>query len=226
MLLYEFDEPRAQERQDVIDELAATILQNCKPYLALTNALSTPVPHWLYRGMSEPPITRMGVGLLFPHNVRQDRKPRDTPPMIHKMIDDWLAKRFGWHPRSGGLFCSASPSSAQDFGTPCVIFPTGKFDYLWSENIVDMTSQVYGIVGIQSRSDMLAMNYTPWQQKINDRLEAGGWHYNEDFDLYMSTFTQYEMTLNCQSYYAVPFSVGTIRGIGIKDVYTAMKSMI
>lgn len=71
---------------------------------------------------------------------RLNRKPKDTPENIHAWLDDFLKKKFGWKPRSEGVFVATNPYSAEDFGPETyMFFPCNGYKYIWSSEIDDLT---------------------------------------------------------------------------------------
>ena len=91
---------------------------------------------WFYRGLSGH-ARRVGW-----RNVRADRRPKDTDPYVHKMFDSTLEELFGWKARSQGLFVTSDYTQAKDFGRPMLVFPTGKFDYVWSPKEEDSINTI------------------------------------------------------------------------------------
>lgn len=106
--------------------------------------------------------------------VRQDRKPKDSGEGLHKIWDEVLEDVFGWKPRSQGLFVTTDMDLAGDFGREYIVFPVGKWNYLWSKeahDAIDMLSRTK----IENRfSDMYKMVI---QREIIDK---GGLWYLDD----------------------------------------------
>lgn len=65
--------------------------------------------------------------------VRKDRQPRDTAPLIHKLMDDYFNDRFGMRVRSQGLFTIGDSFKSDAYGYPYYVFPVGEFKFLWGE---------------------------------------------------------------------------------------------
>jgi len=87
----------------------------------------------LYRGSNR--STHIGT-----KSVRQDRVPKDMPEDSHEAFDEAFDEVYGWKARSTGLFCTGNSNNAGSYGTVQIIFPIGKYEYLWSSNITDLYS--------------------------------------------------------------------------------------
>mgnify|MGYP007016029883 CR=1 FL=1 len=70
--------------------------------------------------------------------TRNDRNPKDTPVEISKIIDDLMEEKFGWRPRSSGVFAVPNINTANEYGRPYIFFPIGQYKYIWSPQIDDM----------------------------------------------------------------------------------------
>jgi len=86
---------------------------------------------------------RDGSKDYFTRSIRQDRIPKDMPQEISDEFDYMFKKRYGWKPRSQSIFVTGSHSSASAYGdTLYMIFPIGKFKFLWSSNISDLWTRI------------------------------------------------------------------------------------
>ena len=69
---------------------------------------------------------------------------------MHKMIYDDLntafSKKYGWSPRKEGIFCTGDSSQASMYGHPHIIFPTGRYKYIWSDEYQDLYISLSHIV--------------------------------------------------------------------------------
>ena len=113
-------------------EVAAKIRKECKFAIDLCRKNK----RWFYRGVSG---HHRKVG---EKSVRSERRPKDTDPYVHKMFDSTLEELFGWKARSSGLFVTSDYTQAKDFGSPMIVFPTGKFDYVWSPKEEDSINTI------------------------------------------------------------------------------------
>ena len=94
------------------------IRENCKPFLSEKVIM--------YRG------SKKDIPLMRKTRRRKMRKPKDTDIRIHKIADKFFMKKFGWKPRTQGVFAVGSRTSAMSYGRPYYFFPIGKFRYVWS----------------------------------------------------------------------------------------------
>ena len=71
----------------------------------------------------------------YKKRVRKNRRPKDTPLAVHKFVDKALKEKFGWKVRSSGLFCYSTNSHSAGY----FVFPIGKFEYVYSTRVDDLT---------------------------------------------------------------------------------------
>lgn len=134
--------------------------------------------------------------------VRKDRKPLDTHPDLAKLADQALAERFGWPPRSTGLFAFGKMGrlSTHDYGDPHRIFPMGEFKYVWSPRINDMTNRLLTLTMPREKD-------VPFNKEELDRIRHG--MQQELVPLYKDTGLEdaikgrAEIMLSCKSYVAL-----------------------
>jgi len=74
----------------------------------------------------------------FISNIRKDRNPTDTPENIHNLLDDAFQKKFGIRLRSNSIFLTFDTSTAESYGDLYVIFPVGKYEMYYNNNIDDL----------------------------------------------------------------------------------------
>ena len=119
--------------KDKLFNAIKAIHKNCQPYLlqwlyAFKGSLLKP----LYRGSNN-------KGDIFTSKTRQgDRKPLNTPPEIQKGIDDYFEKKYGHRYRSSSYFTTGLGSEARDYGKVYMIFPVGRFNYIYNPNVIDL----------------------------------------------------------------------------------------
>jgi len=105
----------------------ATIRSQCKPWLrAIKNCKSKE----LHRGYIPKDVVEI-------KNTRENREPKDTPRDIHTTIDVEFFKQFGWKVRTEGLFTYGHKVTGGYGTTDGLVFPMGKFDFVWSPGIRD-----------------------------------------------------------------------------------------
>lgn len=85
----------------------------------------------LYRGMS------MGKS-AFHGTIRTDRKPSDTAPDVHRVIDSWMADHGFLARRSNSLFVTTNRTAAGYYGERYIIFPLDGGDTTWFAGTDDL----------------------------------------------------------------------------------------
>jgi hypothetical protein len=71
---------------------------------------------------------------------RKERTSTDTPQALSDMLDIYFKSKFGWKPRSEGVFASSSISQASMYGKVYHIFPVNGYKYIWSPDVYDLFS--------------------------------------------------------------------------------------
>lgn len=107
--------------EDDVDEL---IQRDCQPWLKASQG------EVVYRGAKNKPYCYKGT-------VRTDRRPVDTKPELQIMFDNIIQKKYGFKPRSNGLFVTGNIGDATRYGRVYRITPIGKFKFLWSPLVRD-----------------------------------------------------------------------------------------
>jgi hypothetical protein len=78
--------------------------------------------------------------LMIEKVVRKNRKPKDTPSDMSKIIDDTFFKTLGVRLRSQGVFGVSKISTTIHYGYPWIFIPVGNFESYWSPHIHDLWS--------------------------------------------------------------------------------------
>lgn len=116
------------------------LASKCQPYINDMGRLVHEPNGWftglLYRGADK---LMSNYIIKKPH---VDRKPKDTPVELSEKIDDMMEKKFGWRPRSQGVFATFDAGVAHEYGDPYIFIPCGTYKYIWSPEIEDMFSLV------------------------------------------------------------------------------------
>jgi hypothetical protein len=94
-----------------------------------------------YRGMKKPYPQDEMVKII----PRSDRIPKDTQQELHDVADMILKEKFGWKPRSEGVFATSSYVEAHAYSNknPHIIFPVDGFKYIWSPKITDAYTNIF-----------------------------------------------------------------------------------
>lgn len=76
------------------------------------------------------------------HEIRRDRRPKDSSIEFHNIVDGWFLSRFGVSYRSQALFLTSRKLTAQAYAaTPdhvMRIMPLSDYRYCWSPNTSDL----------------------------------------------------------------------------------------
>jgi len=129
----DFDSDRhMMSYEDLVENFAPKLAKECKPYIT---AVKKCKQDHLYRGVQT-------SSMYGTRKVRQDRKPKDMKLYIHNDLDLAFEEEFGWKARSASIFAIGLKSPASDYGTPCRIWPAGKFKVLWSPEIDDLYQHI------------------------------------------------------------------------------------
>lgn len=166
---------------------------------------------FLYRGMESSKgraipveVPHFDEGNAYEIKTRTDREPKDTISHLHRYFDLWFEARFGHKFRSAAVFCSGSPPTF--YGTKYAIFPIGKWSYVWSPNIRDLSEDFgyrYDQLMIDSNrtpKGVLSFNAIP-KIDVFDTMDTLGYT-NNGLDKALAGSN--EIMVDCESYLAVP----------------------
>ena len=181
-----------EEEDADFNTLVEMIKKDCAPFLQAIDGAG-----FLYRGVQ----TNSGRNVLnsivyYEKKVRTDRKPLSTEPRLSKIVDDWFEKKFGFRARQETMFArgeNAQLSSLQGYGTPCVVFPIGSFEFVWSEKVFDLYTNLYipsNVTGTE--------NITAAAEKFLEDAEFKSTGMDD------AVQSRMEVLVKCPSYYAVP----------------------
>jgi len=171
------------------------IKRSCKPYLKEVYKAKNMLYRYIWK-MDEFWIRK---------KVRTNRKPKDTPKVYHEFVDDMLKKRFGWKPRSEGLFVWGK-AHGRNLGLGSIVFPIGKFKFVWNPEVLDLfnTINIDVVRGVSEEEIRRTL--------IN--LIPG--YTNEGF---MSALKQHnEIIIGCKEYYAVSVQVMRVNKDKVEEI--------
>jgi len=114
------------------------IKTNCKPFLKQMAGAGT----LLYRG------AHVFDQLMLEITPRKGRRPKDMEPEYHKIFDSYFKKKFGWKPRTEGVFGTGSFGKAMVYGNVHSMWPIGPFKFLWSDKLT------YGDLYLHVKKDL------------------------------------------------------------------------
>jgi hypothetical protein len=81
--------------------------------------------------------TKTPVEVYTKLTPRVDREPKDTPLWLHTYLDKLFKKKYGWKPRSEGVFAYNIPANAL-YNSYKLLFPFDGYTYLWNNNVTDL----------------------------------------------------------------------------------------
>ena len=173
------------------------ILKDCKPFLDQSKGLT------LYRGMNiSPSITK--------EKVRKDRKPKDTDPRTQKKADEVFLKKFGWMPRSQGLFVTGNQKEAKRYGTLYRVYPIGNFKFIWSDKVMDFFTN-FKFDNVSMFDELISMIYIDGSEYIHNKALERGLKKDiktyKDTDLTGAIRSNNEIMIDCDEYYAVRYDL-------------------
>lgn len=105
---------------------------------------------------------------------RKRRNPKDTDKETQKILDNLFNQRFGWKPRSHGIF-AAGLQSSQYYGIPHGFFPVNGFEYIWSPKIDDL----YNDFVTEWEGEYAPGRMPGWWANVDDPKEK----YNSPYDI-------------------------------------------
>ena len=123
------------------DKFIQKVLKNIQPWIKAIGGVKNLDKEILYRGIGNAPNVTMKDNIKV---VRTDRKPRDTNIALSGLLDDWFNKKFRHKYRTQALFATGVRNEAKRFGSPMVILPIGKFEYVWGKQVDDLTNKLDG----------------------------------------------------------------------------------
>jgi len=197
------------------EEAAQLIFADCQPFLKESHFISSP-RFRLYRGLNHLPDRAIFAEV----KSMLDRGPRDSSAAIHKLLDAHFKEKFGIPFRSQGVFTTSKMGIASDYGAVKLIFPIGKFDYLWSPKIEDAYNafdgwkygddphvlkdfpQHFSMKHIWAMEDERE-DWTKYKKELADALEEDDFGYVLNSGLTEAMERGNEIMLKCPAYYAV-----------------------
>lgn len=132
--------------------------------------------------------------------TRTNRMPMSTPRFLQDLLDDMFLKKFGWKPRSSGVFTNGNPSFLGIYGDMQLFFPVGNYDFIWSPDVGDLYHKVISIMGdlrVTNESDRNGM------KKVADRFKIDELSIYRNTDLSAAIRSGNEIMFKCSGYVLV-----------------------
>lgn len=122
------------------------IYKDCMPFIKSFCATQQADNNLLFRGVNE-------NKKFIKKTTRTDRKPGDTHQLVHADIDKAFIKRFGYPARSSSVFVSGSAVAPSEYGDVYMMFPIGKYKFLWNPRIRDLYVYINDVIGMAGAID-------------------------------------------------------------------------
>ena len=198
-----------KEEQEWLNDAVDKIQKDCGPWLKQSKLL----PGYRASRNNMP-------NYISKVSVRSDRRPLTTPHDIHKIVDDIFNKQYGWRARSNVVCMQGNNSVHMFYGRHVyAVYPIGKFKYLWSTKIQDLTPELDELMnqldadGVdQTHSDF----YTILKNDIENIIVLDGKYKSTDLHGALVHYPTHEIMVNCKEYYMVPHAEDIFVG---KELY-------
>lgn len=194
----------ALDRNDDITKGLIEIKHNCQPYLQAINYNVHKYP--LYRGV------KYEDDKVIIKQVRlDDRRPQDFNIYLHQLLNDYFIDKFR-EPFRNAMFSTSTPYAAENFGKLYLVFPAGKFTFLWSKKVKDLQ-----VENEDRLSDIIgsANNDFAWERREEEILKQTSQYLNsleyQNTDLLKAIESKHEIAFRCKEYYGIrinPVMVG------------------
>ncbi len=155
---------------------------------------------FLYRGAFE------SIQYVKQKIPRTDRTPKMMDKNVKDLYDKYFLKKFGWKPRSDGIFTTGNSKMARTFGSAYFFIPQDDdYEFIWSPKIVDMnlsvkSKKISDQIYVLFWSDTNVEIPSKLQKEIDDVLSS-----YQDTDLIGAIESNNEVMFKCKSYYLVDF---------------------
>lgn len=129
-----------QERLRDPEQIALRIMRHAREYIQATGFGDHVDPQgMLLRGIRRTHSTD-DIAAVF--TVREDRKPRNTPPEMNDLFNEILELSGTSVRRENALFTTGEYNDAKSYGSAGVVIPLGPYEFVWSTKVSDMFSDI------------------------------------------------------------------------------------
>jgi hypothetical protein len=139
--------------------------------------------------------------------VRKDKAPIPTPKRIQDTFDRVMRELYSKEFRSDAFFATGSPAMSDERGIKHLVFPIGKFEYLWSEKQADL---IYGFGSEEDLVDEKGLYFDMQEaegEEAEDKVLKAFLKDNEfklNQELRQCADKKHEVMIDCKYYYAIP----------------------
>ena len=148
-------------------EILAILYEDCFPFLKEIKGTD----EFLYRGVS------LSVSDILKRTTRlEDRRPKDTPEWMHEVLNNAFESKFGW-PARNGVFATSDIDDAEKYGTAYLFFPIGKYEYVWSPTVEDLTVELGSLANEEAWDELVHDNIDPrdYEREYGPGSDNGYW---------------------------------------------------
>lgn len=192
----EADKPSVdtEEKWHLVDALNL-IKADCLQFLH--KAASNGKFHPMYRGLQSSVWPKYEVRVRHtPKNESTDKDIRDS---IRRVFTDKYGHAFG----ADAIFCTGGSTT----GDKHLIFPIGKFDFLWSEKLDDLDN---GLGGAEEDGELYYDMHAAEDDKSRDKLvkefiKDNDFKHNQELKVCLDK--GHEVMIECKYFYAIPSKV-------------------
>jgi len=200
MRLFNYLNENTEKYNEMIKQIIDT---KCQPFMKEWDG-----KRLLYRGMTSK---------YYPYGIKQvrnDRRPLDNKQNVHIFIDKVFEKKFGWKVRSESVFLTGNLKECKRYGNPYVIFPIGKYDYLYSPHIPDLYRSMHTSSNILKPilTDILKNSNVKYKT-VDEIFDMHGeeiaqeisTYYKKNVDLNYAISMNIEIMMKCNTYLCIDY---------------------
>lgn len=137
------------------------------------------------------------------HQMRLDRRPKDSSLRFHEIADDWFYAKFGIRYRSQSLMTTSRVLTAQAYAASTAhvmrVLPLAEYRYCWSPNAMDLLFLAKQLVDAP-------------KEEVVESLEKLDYREN---DLHEAHLSGCEVMLHCSTYVTIPLNLLGIPAQGV-----------
>jgi hypothetical protein len=184
------------EEENNIEEIYKILNKDCKKYLNyVKKANNDAFKSFLFRGVDFGKVSS-SQNYKKIKSKKISRKPRYINTELHEILNKLLYEKFGWKPRTEGIF-TGNYYIAQSFAkAKCFMFaPVGNFQYIWRKHIYVLYDYYSDIYYSNYSSDFFIKELKKELDKYSDE------NLHEAFNKH-----EMECIVKCDYYYLVSLS--------------------
>lgn len=180
------------------DHIVEILKRDCSKFL---HELDGAVP--VYRGQN------VGTGFRK-YDVKRNRQPKNLRQEIHAALDEAFEKLTGIRYRSESVFATGCLKTAKEYGTPCLFFPKGNYDYIWSP-IINDPFEWFNLNKLSYAVKDGYIEYNPlhesqYLENIKNFIISGQANYEHNENLKQAVKSLNEIMFYCSDYYLLPLT--------------------